>query len=643
MSLGDLERKSFREIDGEFLCPGCALKHEAPQKLRCPDCGRLTTAVLQHGKYHCTHCQRELGGRLEAGIIESARPAGGRSADEPDAHVSEEPGAEEPEPPAETRPEPARPEPVRPRRRVPRTRRTRDNTARILHLTIGVLVVALCVGGAFLVRSALRRGPEDAAEETSTQPGPADPEQRIFADVKSWVEGDAPTSKTDLATYEKAVDRMQDPWLRLQADKLLATARAQIRANEDARKEALATLRAERDGAVERTEALREKAAAQAAEIATLKAELARRSPAGADSEPPDQPRGSDDASPAGTPSGSDDNGQKAPGPRAAYRSALLASQRLIAARKYGQAMDLMAQVAEEHPGTEWAKKADAERQRIRGDAYKEFNETRAKARTLIDVKDYDGARELYTGLLRFGMPSITRIVREKLAEVTKLEDPDAAPARPAGPDVPARVKKLVAQLDHPDAIQRSAAARSLGDVGAERAIRPLLRALRDKSWIVRSSAAKSLGQLKAMSAVPALIDALGDRQEAVQLDANDALKAITGQDFAQNQPDKWEAWYETNQHAGATLPPPPDADAARRYTVTIKERGYNPPTLRFSLPKDATLTAGTTVDLLRDGERLGSVKLTVVAADEAFGKLLGVAAGLRLGPLDEAVIQAPE
>jgi hypothetical protein len=145
------------------------------------------------------------------------------------------------------------------------------------------------------------------------------------------------------------------------------------------------------------------------------------------------------------------------------------------------------------------------------------------------------------------------------------------------------------------------------------------------------------------MAAVPALIDALGDREAGVRFDANEALKTVTGQNFAQNQAARWRKWYESNKPAGTGLPPDSGPRGERRLDVIVRERGYNPPTLRFSLPKDAKLEAGMTVELLRGGERLGAVKLTMVMEQEAVGKLLGAEAGVQLGPLDQAVIQVPK
>jgi len=49
MTLKDLETNSFRKVDEKLYCPECLLKIGHPKKMRCPDCGKQTTAVLRDG------------------------------------------------------------------------------------------------------------------------------------------------------------------------------------------------------------------------------------------------------------------------------------------------------------------------------------------------------------------------------------------------------------------------------------------------------------------------------------------------------------------------------------------------------------------------------------------------------------------
>jgi HEAT repeat protein len=96
-------------------------------------------------------------------------------------------------------------------------------------------------------------------------------------------------------------------------------------------------------------------------------------------------------------------------------------------------------------------------------------------------------------------------------------------------------VKALRARHDW----QRATAASLLGDMGSERAIAPLLEVLGDRSRDVRTAAARSLGRLGAPAAADALVRAFvtadvahgvaGDALVALGPAALPALRALTG------------------------------------------------------------------------------------------------------------------
>jgi HEAT repeat protein len=87
--------------------------------------------------------------------------------------------------------------------------------------------------------------------------------------------------------------------------------------------------------------------------------------------------------------------------------------------------------------------------------------------------------------------------------------------------------RTLISWLDaeHPEF--RMVAAATLGQIGNERAVRPLLDALTDSSPRVRERAARSCGQLGDRRTVPALIERLDDPELMVRRAAANALGAI--------------------------------------------------------------------------------------------------------------------
>jgi hypothetical protein len=77
----------------------------------------------------------------------------------------------------------------------------------------------------------------------------------------------------------------------------------------------------------------------------------------------------------------------------------------------------------------------------------------------------------------------------------------------------------------------RTQAAIVLGNIGGERAVRPLIEALRDTSDTVRGSAAASLGKLGDRRAVDALAKLKNDASSFVQQSVAKALQALQAHD----------------------------------------------------------------------------------------------------------------
>lgn len=88
-------------------------------------------------------------------------------------------------------------------------------------------------------------------------------------------------------------------------------------------------------------------------------------------------------------------------------------------------------------------------------------------------------------------------------------------------------VESLIAALKDPSVDVRKAAARILGNIGDARAVKPLIDALNDADPHVRITVAGALGQLGAESAIRPLLSVLQDENSDVRKAAAKALKSI--------------------------------------------------------------------------------------------------------------------
>jgi|SRR5208283_415237 len=113
-----------------------------------------------------------------------------------------------------------------------------------------------------------------------------------------------------------------------------------------------------------------------------------------------------------------------------------------------------------------------------------------------------------------------------KKAATETANNPGAASSDPSGKSV----DKLIEELKHgKDEIVRSSAAGTLGYLKAEKAITPLIQALKDTHVYVRHGAAWALGEIKSEKAVGALKQALNDADEVTRAKAAEALAKIQG------------------------------------------------------------------------------------------------------------------
>lgn len=602
MSLKDLERRTFREVSGELYCPECFLKNGRPKKMRCPDCGKTTTAVLHDGKYTCTHCGREIGGQQEKGVIASAKPSGDREK-------------------SDTEPEAPKPA-VR--------HKKKNRTIPILAVALSCFIAVSLVLGALLVRR-LSRGVEPAAQPTSTvtseQPTPKNPlaaDEEILRLAEEWQRKHPGDYDGAIELYKHASQKIQDRALSAKAMGI----QLHLKGQRDAA--------AKSDRQVKRE--LARKLADARKQIQRLSEKL-KKATAAVPTPPPLKPQ---PPTPPPIPAKGVEPKKSNDTARAAYRAAMDKAGALIQDRRYGPAMEAVAAVAAKYRGTQWGAKAETERQRIRGDAYQEYGKLRDRADILAKTGDHDGERELYAKALLFGVPGIDDIVRRKLGAIQQAEE--TSNRTPAKREPPAIVKKQIDALRNGDDLARSMAARKLGDLGDRAAVPHLITALKDKYWSVRARSAVSLGKLGDRTAVPALVDALADAEKAVVFDAHTALKAISKQSFSHEDKAKWLAWYRTESAKPADPPKQPGREKADSFEATVLARNYGPDTVRFAAPKGVGLAVGVKLGVFRGTDFLCNVVVAQVnEKGEVSGAIQGLKPGAKLGPGDAIVVQLPK
>lgn len=604
MSLKDLANNSFRELNGDLHCPECLLKLGHPRKMRCPNCGKQTTAVLHQGKYACTHCGHEIGGRQEKGVIASAKPVTSREAEQ-------------------KRPKAA--SIIVPRRR-------KNRAVPILAVLASSFAALALISGALLIRAGsgrnTRRAPPHAPEKQLTD------DEKILLGVRDWQKQRPTDHAGAIKMYRAAIAHMQSPILKMEAEEMVVELEGKLAKAERASPTAL-----------KEQDELARKLAAARQEIERLKTRPAPSTPPQKPDAAPPKPR---DVAPKPKP----EPVATPPKPKVpeaieledkaktAYLAAMAEAGKLIGQRRYGAAMAALKAVADKHGDTEWGAAAETERKRVRGDAYQEFNKLRERAEVLRRAGDHSGARELYARARMFGVREIDEIVNQKLAIIRREEKTGPAAAKPE--ELSAAVKKQIGVLNNGAAHERSDAALRLGDLGDRAAVPHLAAALKDKNWSVRSRAAISLKKLGDASAVPALIEALGDEIDPVNYDVHEALKALSKQDFARNEKAKWRAWHREAKAKEAPVRPLPAG--ASQFAATILVRKYDPAIVSFVVPKEATLGVGTKVGVFRGASRVCDVLVQQITEDgQAFGAIEGLAAGSKLSPGDKVTIHLPK
>ncbi len=120
----------------------------------------------------------------------------------------------------------------------------------------------------------------------------------------------------------------------------------------------------------------------------------------------------------------------------------------------------------------------------------------------------------------------------QKKPKIAHGKDPASHGATGASSEIQSgkTVEQLIYELKNgSNEIVRSSAAGALGNLKAEKAVGPLIQALKDQHVYVRHGAAWALGEIKAEKAVGALKEALNDADEVTRGKATEALRKIQG------------------------------------------------------------------------------------------------------------------
>jgi HEAT repeat protein len=127
--------------------------------------------------------------------------------------------------------------------------------------------------------------------------------------------------------------------------------------------------------------------------------------------------------------------------------------------------------------------------------------------------------------LIRMGAPIAPQLVSAMEDHRTDTESLMNVLGEMGKPAVPA----LLAGLKNPDLVVQIGCAGALGTIGDERALNPLIGALRSGKLPLRRVSAEALGNLGSKRALPALMEAAArhDEEDSVKEAANDAIREI--------------------------------------------------------------------------------------------------------------------
>jgi HEAT repeat protein len=140
---------------------------------------------------------------------------------------------------------------------------------------------------------------------------------------------------------------------------------------------------------------------------------------------------------------------------------------------------------------------------------YWDDQEQAAAARILGEIGDARAVEALSTACYTLRR---SRAAAEAARAITMIRGPGA-------------VKALIAALGHADGQVRVSAAEALGEIGDRRAVRPLIRALKDEYYsTVRSEAAEALAKIGDTRAIEPLMAALEQRKVLVRFEGRERV-----------------------------------------------------------------------------------------------------------------------
>lgn len=106
----------------------------------------------------------------------------------------------------------------------------------------------------------------------------------------------------------------------------------------------------------------------------------------------------------------------------------------------------------------------------------------------------------------------------------------------------PAAVEPLIPLASDRDPGVRTVALDALGILRDRRATDVVCAALAEKTWQVRAAAIGAAAKVRPKEAIPILIDMLESEEGRLQVEVDQALRDITGNQF--QQPDEWKRWW---------------------------------------------------------------------------------------------------
>jgi HEAT repeat protein len=101
--------------------------------------------------------------------------------------------------------------------------------------------------------------------------------------------------------------------------------------------------------------------------------------------------------------------------------------------------------------------------------------------------------------------------------------------------------------FENPVVLNRRRAVMTLCMTEDERAIAPLIKALKELDWEVTIWAARGLGEFGAEEAIEPLIDKLASENDGERQFSYVALKRITGEDFDKDY-NAWKKWHDSRE-----------------------------------------------------------------------------------------------